>query len=90
MSLLSDATVASKCSIFLVNGEQYVELKAPSNEKLGLVEEQNSKSSLMELGVKEGSHIVLIHNTNYCLNTTSEKTRKLRQINDFVADLYNI
>lgn len=44
----------------------------------------------MELGVKDGSHIVLIHNTNYCLNTSSEKQRKMRQINDFVANLYNM
>jgi hypothetical protein len=73
-----------------VNQEEYVELKSPSEEKLGLIEDQNSKRSLQELGVKEGSHIILIHNTNYCLNTTSEKTRKMRQINDFVANLYNI
>ena len=90
MSLLSDATVASKCSIFLVNQEQYVELKSPFEEQLGLLEDQNSKRTLMELGVKEGSHIVLIHNTNFCLSTTSEKTRKLRHINNFVANLYNI
>jgi hypothetical protein len=73
MSMLSDATVASKCSIFLVNEDNYTELKSPSAEKLGLVEDQNSRSTLMELGVKDGSHIVLIHNTNYCLNTSSEK-----------------
>jgi hypothetical protein len=90
MSILSDATVASKCSMFLVNQDNYVELKTPSDNKLGLVEDPSLKSSLRELGVIEGSHIVLVHNTNYCLNTSSEKQRKMRQINDFVANLYNL
>jgi len=76
MSILSDATVASKCSMFLVNQDKdnYVELKTPSSEnKLGLIEDPSLKSTLKELGVREESHIVLIHNTNYCLNTTTEK-----------------
>lgn len=40
--------------------------------------------------MKDGSHIVVIHNANYCLNTSSEKQRKVRQINEFVAGLYNM
>ena len=90
MSMLPDATIASKCCMFLVNQDKYVELKTSGNEKLGLVEDQNMKSTLQELGMKDGSHVVLIHNTHYCLNTTSEKQRKMRQLNDFVAGLYNL
>ena len=45
---------------------------------------------MYELGVRDGSHIIIIHNVNYCLNTSSEKQRKMRQINDFVASLYNL
>ena len=90
MSILSDATVASKCSMFLVNQDNYVELNSPLESKLGLLDDSSLKSSLQELGVREGSHIVLIHNTNYCLSTSSEKQKKMRQINDFVANLYNL
>jgi hypothetical protein len=46
MSMLSDAAVTSKCSMFLVNEDSYVELKSPANERLGLVEDQNLKASL--------------------------------------------
>ena len=90
MSVLSDATVASKCSIFLVNQDHYVELNSPLESKLGLLDDSSLKSTLQELGVREGSHIVLIHNTNYCLSTSSEKQKKIHQINDFVANLYTL
>lgn len=46
MTVLSDATVASKSSMFLVNHDSYVELNTPIDNKLGLLEEPNSKSSL--------------------------------------------
>ena len=90
MTVLSDATVASKSSMFLVNNDHYTELNSPIENKLGLLEDPALKSTLVELGVREGSHIVLIHNTNYCLSTSSEKQRKMRQINSFIANLYNL
>ena len=90
MTVLSDATVASKCSMFLVNQDHYIELNSPQENKLGLLDDSSMKTSLQELGLREGSHILLIHNTNYCLSTSSEKQKKMRQINEFVASLYNL
>ena len=40
MSMLADATVASKCCMYLVNSDKYVELKTPADDKLGLIEDQ--------------------------------------------------
>jgi len=87
MNLLSDATTASKCTIILVNPAEedqfktIVELKSSINSsqnRLGLIEDNGNKLVLHELGIKEGSHLVIVNNINYCLSSTSEKYEKLR------------
>ena len=76
MNLLSEATTASKCTIILVNpneSDQFksiIELKSSINgnqNRLGLIEDNGTKHVLHELGVKEGSHLLIINNINYCI-----------------------
>lgn len=87
MNLLSDATTASKCTIILVNQSEedqfktIIELKSSINSnynRLGLIEDNGNKLVLHELGIKEGSNLIIVNNINYCLNSTSEKYEKLR------------
>lgn len=82
MNMLSDVTTASKCTIILVNPNEddqfksIIELKSSINSsqnRLGLIEDNGSKHVLHELGVKEGSHLIIVNNINYCLQNTNEK-----------------
>ena len=82
MNLLTDVTTASKCTIILVNpGEEneyksIIELKSSVNQghqRLGLIEDNGSKNTLEQLGIKDGSHIIIVNNINYTIMGTSEK-----------------
>ena len=41
--------------------------------KLGLLEDSTSKNTLQELGIKDGSNIIIVNNINYTLMGIQEK-----------------
>ena len=58
--------------------------------KLGLLEDNTSKNTLQELGIKDGSNIIIVNNINYTLMGTQEKQLKLRQIFTEIGRLYDL